>query len=367
MVHRELINSASLLTIDLGAICDNWRLLKSELNGAECAAVVKADAYGLGASRVAPALYQAGCRHFFVAHLNEAIELRPIIAEDATVYILHGVPPGAELECVTHNLVPTLNSLPQLAAWKTLATQLDKKLPASLQVDTGMARLGLSHDELERLVENPTLLDGIDIQFLMSHLVSAEDHEAPINPLQRERFDNALQRLPIKRASLANSSGIFLGPDFHFDLARPGAALYGVAPVAGQENPMRQVVRLQGKVVQTRTIEAGAPVGYAHTWTASERSRIATLSVGYADGYLRSLSNRGYASFEGTRVPLVGNISMDTITIDISGIPENTIHEGSLIDLLNPELGVDQIANCAGTIGYEILTSLGRRYARHYV
>jgi alanine racemase len=360
-------NAGALLTIDLDAIGDNWRTLKEKAGRAECAAVVKADAYGLGARKVAPALYLAGCRHFFVAHLTEAIELRPALAADAVIYVLHGAHPGAEMECVTHGLVPVLNSLPQLAAWRRLAERLDRVLPAILQIDTGMARLGLSADELERLATDRAALTGIELKVIMSHLVSAEDQANAVNRAQLERFRAALARLPAAKASLANSSGIFLGPDYHFDLVRPGAALYGVAPVAGQANPLRAVIRLQGKVLQTRTIEPGTPVGYSHTWTARRWSRIATVAVGYADGYLRSLSNRGEARFEGIRLPIVGNVSMDTITIDVSDVPEGRMGEGSLIDLADPLHGIDEIASRAGTIGYEILTSLGSRYSRAYL
>jgi len=201
----------------------------------------------------------------------------------------------------------------------------------------------------------------------MSHLACAEAQDHPFNAEQLARFRAALAQLPKAAASLANSSGIFLGGDYHFDLARPGAALYGVAPVAGQANPMRQAIRLQGKVVQTRTVDAGTAVGYSRTWTAGRRSRIATVAVGYADGYLRSLSNRGHLHCDGQRLPLVGNVSMDTVTVDITELDEGRIEEGSLIDLIDPEHGVDSVAGRAGTIGYEILTSLGRRYARTYL
>jgi alanine racemase len=252
-------------------------------------------------------------------------------------------------------------------AWRTLAQRLGSVLPAILQIDTGMARLGLSTDELERIAADHGMLTGIDLKFIMSHLAAAEDQANPINRMQLERFRAALECLPVARASLANSSGIFLGSDYHFDLVRPGAALYGVAPLAGQANPLRPVIRLQAKVVQTRTIEPGTSVGYSHAWTARRRSRIATVAVGYADGYLRSLSNRGDAHFEGIRLPIVGKVSMDTITIDISDLPEGRVGEGSLIDLADPRHGVDDIASRAGTIGYEILTSLGNRYSRAYL
>lgn len=367
MTDQHPIRAGALLSIDLDALCDNWRSLKARLANAECAAVVKADAYGLGAERITPALYRAGCRNFFVAHLNEGIALRPTLPADASIYVLHGPHPGDEREFVHHRLVPVLNSLPQLGAWQALARDLDTVLPAILQVDTGMARLGLAPDEFERVVASPALLLGLSLKFIISHLASAEDQDNPANPLQLARFRQAMARLPGVRGSLANSSGIFLGDDYHFNLVRPGAALYGVAPVAGQTNPMRPVIRLQGKVLQTRTIATGTAVGYSHTWTAQRPSRIATVAVGYADGYLRSLSNRGTVSWDGIPLPLIGNISMDTLIVDITDLPEGRIAEGELLDLADPLNGVDAIAARAGTIGYEILTSLGRRYARRYL
>lgn len=367
MSHPRPISAGALLTIDLEALCDNWRLLKAQLAGAECAAVVKADAYGLGALQVAPALWRAGCRRFFVAHLDEAITLRPALPADASIHVLNGPPPGTEPEFVDHRVVPVLNSLAQIAAWRALALRLQRRLPASVHVDTGMARLGLAGDELARLAGDADALAGVCVDYILSHLVSAEDPACPINRIQLERFAAARRQLPPARASLANSSGIFLGPDYHFDLARPGAALYGVAPVAGRDNPMRPVVRLQGRVIQLRTIAAGTSVGYGHTWTATRRSRIATVAVGYADGYLRSLSNRGHACFDGIRLPLVGNVSMDTTLVDVTELGEGRIREGALIDLIGPANGIDEVARCAGTIGYEILTSLGQRYARAYL
>ncbi|HET6718863.1 MAG TPA: alanine racemase [Rhodocyclaceae bacterium] len=360
-------NAGALLSIDLDAIGRNWRALQGRLPGAVCSAVVKADAYGLGARRVGPALYRVGCRHFFVAHLGEAIDLRPSLPADTTIYVLHGLPPGAEPEAAAEGVVPVLNSLPQVAAWRDLAQRLDRRLPAVLQVDSGMARLGLGDDELDRLAGDRTRLDGIDLRLVMSHLVSAEDQANPVNRQQLERFQAARRRLPPAPASLANSSGIFLGSDFHFDLARPGAALYGVAPVAGVDNPLQPVIRLQGKVIQTRSIAAGTGVGYGHTWRAQRPARIATVAVGYADGFLRSSSNRGVAYVDGIALAIVGKVSMDTITIDISALPAERIVAGSLIDLADPQNTVDQLAACAGTIGYEILTSLGSRYARSYL
>lgn len=359
--------AGALLTIDLGAICANWRALKARIGGADCAAVVKADAYGLGAARVGPALAAAGCRHFFVAHLAEAAALRPLLPASATVFVLHGAPPGAEADCEASGAVPVLNSRPQIDAWRALAARLGRRLAAIVQVDSGMSRLGLSGAELDELAGEADGFAGIDVRFVMSHLACADEPEHPANALQRERFIAARRRLPAAPASFANSSGIFLGPDYHFDLARPGAALYGVAPTAGSANPMRPAVRLQGKVVQVRDVAAGTPVGYGFGWSAPEASRIATVSVGYADGWLRSQSNRGSARFEGVELPLVGKVSMDTITLDASVLPEAALRPGALVDLIDARHGVDAVAERAGTIGYEILTSLGRRYERRYV
>jgi alanine racemase len=367
MTTRSTHSAGALLTIDLAALCNNWRLLRRQVGAADCAAVVKADAYGLGALQVGPALAGAGCRHFFVAHLDEGIALRPHLPAQATVYVLHGVPPGAEADCAAHGLVPVLNSRQQIDAWRGVAANLGQRLPAIVQVDSGMARLGLSALELQQLASDPAAFDGIAVAYVMSHLACADEPQHPANAAQLASFVAARHLLPAAPATFANSSGIFLGAAYHFELARPGAALYGVAPVPGQPNPMQPVVRLQGKVMQTRTVEAGTAVGYSASWVAPQTSRIATVSVGYADGYLRSLSGRGAAWLGNVELPLVGRVSMDTITLDVSALPEEAMGPGTLVDLLSPQQTVDDVAARAGTIGYEILTSLGHRYERCYL
>lgn len=364
MLSTRAGQAGALLTIDLAAICSNYRLLRERIGRTECAAVVKADGYGLGAARVAPALAASGCRHFFVAHLDEAIALRPYLPEEAALYVLHGSPPGVEQELLTHRLIPVLNSLQQIDAWTTAARAGGRALPAIVQVDSGMSRLGLSPPELAAVVNDPRRLDGIDIKYVMSHLACAEQQDQAMNAEQLTRFAEARRRLPKAPASFANSSGIFLGADYHFDLARPGAALYGVAPIAGAPNPMQQVVRLQGKVIQVRTVEPGALVGYGGTYRAPSTRRIAAVSVGYADGYLRSLSNRAHVYVGEIAAPLVGIVSMDTITVDATELP--ALEPGGLVDLINDRHTVDALAREAGTIGYEILTSLGGRYYREY-
>lgn len=364
-IHPAAFERAgAILTIDLGAVRDNWLALRDRVGGA-CAAVVKADAYGLGATQVAPVLATAGCTQFFVAHLDEAAAIRPLLPGSATVHVLNGLPPGVEADCAEIGAVPVLNGRAQVDAWARLAARLGRRLPAAIQVDSGMSRLGLSPAELDAL--DAAALEGIVPTLVMSHLACADEPDHPANAAQHAAFEAARRRLPSAPASLANSSGVFLGAAYHFDLVRPGAALYGVNPTPGRPNPMRPVVRLQGKVVQIREVEAGRGVGYGLSWTAPGPTRLATVSVGYADGYLRSLSGRGVAWLDGTALPLAGRVSMDTITLDVSAVPEAAIGPGTLVDLLSPQHGVDAAAERAGTIGYEILTSLGRRYARRYL
>ncbi|HVL75695.1 MAG TPA: alanine racemase [Noviherbaspirillum sp.] len=351
----------------MGAVCSNYRLLRAQAPLAECAAVLKADAYGLGAEAVGEALAAQGCRLFFVAHLEEGIVLRAALPAAAQVFVLHGPVPGSEREFLRHNLVPVLNTPGQIDAWRALARSVGRALPAILQVDSGMARLGLTPVEVDALLERGDGLRGIALRYLMSHLACAEEQAHPMNAAQLARFTQLRSRFPAVPASLANSSGIFLGPRFHFDLLRPGAALYGIAPVAGAVNPMRPVVRLQAGVIQVREIEGGASVGYGARYRAPGRRRIATIAAGYADGWLRSLSGRGSAVIDGKKLPMVGTVSMDTCALDVTDLPAARVQPGTLVDLICADQPVDAVAAMAGTIGYEILTSLGSRYRRRYI
>ncbi|MDR3516333.1 MAG: alanine racemase [Azospirillaceae bacterium] len=361
------VHAGAILTIDLTAIVDNYRLLCHRVAASRCAAVVKADAYGLGAARVAPALAAVGCRDFFVAHIDEALALRAIVPADCAIYVLHGLPAGAEAAAVAANLTPVHNSLTQIEAWTALARRRATILPAVIQVDTGMSRLGLSPSERGVLAADPRRLEGLALRYVLSHLSWAENPDHPANRAALAAFQAARRDLPAAPACFANSSGIFLGPNYHFDLVRPGAALYGIAPVVGATNPMRPVVRLQGRVIQSRTIPAGTPVGYNGRFTSERPCRIATVAVGYADGFLRSLGNRAMAGFAGVTLPIVGAVSMDLITLDVTALDEGRLADGSLIDLIGGSgETVDALAARGGTIGYEILTSLGTRYHRHY-
>ena len=337
----------AVLTVDLAAIVANWRQLGAAHAGGAVAGVVKADGYGLGAAPVARALQAAGCRHFFVAHLREGVALRAALGPGAMVGVLNGFAPGADAAA---GLTPVLNSLADLAA--------HAGRPGILHLDTGMARLGVPPEQWDQLGEARPL-------FLMTHLAVADQPDHPLNAMQAGRFAAARARFPGVPGSLAASSGIFLGPDFASDLARPGAALYGLNPMPGAPNPLRQVVRLEAPVLQLREIPAGTPVGYGATWVAARPSRVATVAAGYADGYLRSLSGKAFASFQGQPVPLIGRVSMDLVTFDATELPG--LKAGDSLTLLGPGCTPDEVAERAGTIGYEILTSLGARYRRQYL
>ncbi len=359
--------ACATLTIDLSAIAENYRLLRTVAGGAETAAVVKADGYGLGADQVGPALARAGARTFFVAHLEEALRLRAALdaaQPGCVIGVLNGFMAAAGADYARHALQPVLNTLGDLERWKTFNRDRQAALPAMLHVDSGMNRLGLDEGELSRLVERPALLEGIPLSHIISHLACAETPDDPMNARQRARFGDALPRLPKTRASLANSSGIFLGPDYHFDLVRPGVALYGVNPTPAKPNPMRQVIRLQAKILQIRQIDDPQSVGYGAAYRTTGPARTATLGVGYADGYLRSLSDRAVAWVGGKAVPIIGRVSMDLIIIDLTALECDSLRPGDKVDLLAPENGVDQLAAPGGTIGYEVLISLGHRYHR---
>ncbi|ATU73144.1 alanine racemase [Komagataeibacter rhaeticus] len=360
--------AGAMLEISLGAVAANYRLLRARTGQATCAAVVKADAYGLGAHQVAPVLEQAGAKVFFVAHLEEGIRLRPHVSPTAQIFVLHGPMPGTERAFTHHALLPVLNSMEQIAGWRAHASKAQHALPAALQVDTGMSRFGLSDADVTALADTPALLDGIETRLVMSHLACADTPASPANALQRDRLRAMAARLPAAPLALSASSGIFLGPDYHFDLVRPGAALYGLAPNADAPNPLQPTVRLQARIVQRRTIKAGDGVGYGLTWHASGPRRIATLGIGYADGFLRQgASNGGCAWLDSYRLPILGRISMDSTTVDVTGVPESVLDQATHVDMIGPRRSVDDVAHAAGTIGYEVLTALGSRFHRVYL
>jgi alanine racemase len=340
------------LTVDLAAIRANWRALASLAAPAECAAVVKADAYGLGAARVGPALAAEGARSFFVATADEALALRQALGAGPAIHCLNGVASDTAAAFAAAAVRPVLSAPEQVALARAAG------LPAALQLDTGMNRLGLEPAELAAAP-----LDGLPLTLVMSHLACADEPAHPMNAAQAEAFraltaDPRLAGLP---RSLAATGGILLGPSFRHDLVRPGIGLYGGRPFTAA----RPVVTLDVPVLQVRLVAAGEAVGYAAAWVAPRASRIATIAAGYADGLIRAMGGRTRAFAGGHALPFVGRVSMDLITLDTTDAPH--LAPGDTVRLIGPAQGVDDLADAAGTIGYEILTSLGTRYARAYV
>ncbi len=362
-----VLKAPAVLTVDLDALKTNWRDMRDRSSPAECAACVKGDAYGLGLERCALALWEAGCRTFFVATPEEGRKLRAAIA-GAVIYVLNGLMPGLARFYATHDLRPALSGMEEIAEW--VAAVPGGK--AALHMDTGINRLGLMVRDVEALGSDRLRLAGLDVSLVMSHLAAADQPEATSNEAQRALFERLRALLPPAPASLANSPGIFLGGNYHYDLTRPGIALYGGNPFARLANPMRAVARLEATVLQVREVERGASVGYGGQWTAARDSRIAVIGVGYRDGLLRSLTSRpGDEPAEvwigGQRAPIVGRVSMDQITVDVSDIPSGDVRRGAMAELIGEHIGVDALARAAGTIAYEILTGLGSRFARVYI
>jgi alanine racemase len=342
------------LTVDLDAVVANWRQLNRAV---PCAAMVKADAYGLGAVECGTALAAGGCRTFFVAHLEEGIALRAALRE-SEILVLHGAGPHEAPELIAHRLTPVLSTLAAVENWAPTGAS------AAVQIDTGLNRLGLDAQETERLIQDPP---RFPVRMWMSHLACADEPEHPLNARQLARFRAAVARLPAAPTSLSNSSGLFLSPDYWFDLGRPGCALYGINPIPGKANPMAEVVRLDVAITQLRAAEPGESVGYGGTYPITRPTRIATVTVGYADGYHRGLSNRGFAMLAGYRVPVAGRVSMDLTTLDVGAVPEHLSQPGAIVTLIGGGVDSDELAAKAGTIAYDTFTGLGKRFERIYL
>jgi alanine racemase len=358
-----------VLTIDLDAIVANWRKLEKAAVPAECGAVVKADAYGCGLEPVARALHNAGCKTFFVANLDEARAARAAVPT-AIIYVLGGYFQNTGEHYAKTDCRPVIGDLNELAEWDVFCRRTGWTGGAAIHIDTGMNRLGLTLQEAQAIIPRINAGDH-GITLVMSHLASAEQLNNPSNAKQLAAFRAIAAEFTGVPASLANSSGIFLGAPFQFDLVRPGAALYGVNPTPEADNPMQPVVDLKARIVQIRTIERGEAVGYGGTWTARRPTRLAIVAAGYADGYFRAASSN-----DGTRgadvivaekrCPIAGRISMDLIAVDITELPPSAARRGHMATLIGDGITVDELAHHFGTIGYEVLTSLGRRYARVY-
>ncbi len=366
-IPSPLAYTDSVLTIDLDAIVANWRLLRTRAHGAEVAAVVKANGYGLGAAEVAHKLASAGCNLFFVAHIDEGLSLRRSFAGRPfapEIAVLNGLPPGTEALFLEHRLTPVLNDDDAVRRWLG-AAPMPHPASAILHVDSGINRLGMSLSSLRELAADEGFA-AYPWRALMSHLACPETPAHEQNARQLALFRDAQSLLPGVPASLAASSGIFLGADYAFDLVRPGAALYGVNPLSTGPNPMRPVVALSARILQVRDVDRGMAVGYGAAHSMASSGRIATISLGYADGFPRSAGLVGAMSIGGFEAPVIGRISMDLITLDVSQIPQSVAVQGAMVDVLGAHRSVDDLARDSGTIGYEILTGIGDRYTRVY-
>jgi alanine racemase len=364
-------SAGATLTVDLGALVANWRMLGGRA-GTETAAVVKANAYGVGIEPAVTALARAGCGTFFVAHLSEGVRARAV-APAATVYILNGLLPGTCGTYAEHGLSPVLGSHEELLDWASFRQSGAQVRPAALHVDTAMNRLGLWPGEgLSLARERGSVIAAAGIGLVMSHFASSEDETDPANARQVAAFAEIAAALPGVPASLKNSSGHFLKDCPSYALTRPGYALYGGNPTPGRPNPMQPVIGLEARIIQMREVEAGTQVGYNGRWTAKGKRRLATICLGYADGYPRNASwtdssTGGSAVVGGVVCPFVGTVSMDLIIVDVSDAPASAAVRGAPVTLIGGPLDLEAVGAGAKTSGYEILTSLGRRYARRYV
>src|SRR3989440_8916730 len=358
-----------VLTVDLDAIIANWRKLEKTAVPAECAAVIKADAYGCGTAQVAHALNKAGCKTFFVATIEEARKVRAAVPE-AAIYVLGGYYQTTGEHYAQINCRPVIGDLNEPAEWDVFCRRTGWSGGAAVHIDTGMNRLGLTLAEAQAIIPRINAGDH-GITLVMSHLVSAEQLNSPVNAKQLASFRSIASEFSGVPASLANSSGVFLGAPFQFDMVRPGAALYGINPTPEADNPMQPVIDLKARIVQIRNVERGEAVGYGGTWTARRPTKLAIVSAGYADGYFRAGgSNDGTRGAEvvvaGKRCPIAGRVSMDLMAIDVTDLPHNAARRGHMVTLIGEGITVDELAHHFGTIGYEVLTSLGPRYARLY-
>jgi alanine racemase len=361
--------AGGILTIDLGALAANWKTLASTTVPVECAAVVKGDGYGCGLEPVTRTLSRAGCSTFFVADVAEGRRVRAV-ASDAAIYVLNGLIPGSAQAFAADYLRPVINSATELAEWDAFVATRNWRGGAALHVDTGMNRLGITLEEAVAIA--PRLQsENHGFTLVMSHLACAEIPDHPMNDRQIRLFREIRILYRGVASSLANSSGIFLGGGAYCDLVRPGVALYGVNPTPGRANPMRPVVELKGRVIQVRAVNKGESVGYGAAFTTTRPSRIAIVAVGYADGYLRSASAAkgkpaGQVIIAGNRCPIAGRVSMDVLAADVTDLPDGTVRRGDFATLIGDGMSVDDVAAAMGTIGYEVLTHLGRRYHRVY-
>lgn len=364
-------DARAVLTINLEALRANWATINRISAAAECAGVIKADAYGLGLEEIATALRDEGCKTFFVATLAEARRLRAI-DPSIVIYVLDGLLLGAAAHYAGFDLRPCLGSIEEISEWAEFCHQKGQRLRAAIHLDTGINRLGLPAADVDILAASPELLAKFRCSLMMSHLACADEPAHPKNRAQRATFEKLRVKLPPAPASLANSAGTFLGPDFQYDLVRPGIALFGGRAFVGEANPMQWVVELKARILQVRDVAEGDSVGYGASYRCDRPTRVATIACGYADGFLRAISrvdrSAGAVGFIGPHaVPVIGRVSMDLITLDVTGVPAALAHRGAWVEVLGSRTTIDDLTDRAGTIGYELLTRLGRRVHRVYV
>jgi alanine racemase len=362
--------AGATLSIDLDALSDNYHRLAARAGSAETGASVKANAYGTGLVEAAATLDRAGCRTFFVAYPEEGEAVRLVVPK-AAVYVLGGLLAGEAPFYERHGLKPVLAQPDEIEEWSAHCRKRGSRLEAGIHVETGINRLGLARKEIDWLSARPDTLSSMTADLVVGHLACADEPEATMNAEQHRRFEDLRRRLPAMRASLANSPGLFLSDVFRFDLVRPGIGLYGGNPFLSGDNPFKTVVRLHGRVLQAKAIERGDAVGYGSTWRASRPTRIAVIGAGYGDGYPRSMGSRegsdgGRVYIAGRFAPIVGRVSMDMITVDVTDVPEGLLSRASTAELIGEHVTAEEVAGRAGTISYEILTRLGSRYARVY-
>jgi alanine racemase len=353
------------LSVDLDALAANFATLRTEAAAAEVAPVVKADGYGLGAGPIAQRLWAEGARRFFVARVGEGERLRAVLGphRPAEILVLDGAPQGAMPRIAEAGLIPVLNTLPQIEEASAFSGSRGR-LPVALHIDTGLNRLGLRVEEAEALAQARDRLSGLELGLVMSHLACGPTLGHPMNRRQLDAFREAAALFPDARRSFANSAGIFLGPDFHFDVVRPGITLYGGGPQERHDPRIAAVATLEAPILQVRTVPPGESVGYDATFTAKAPTRVAIVPLGHADGVLRALGGKGFAWFEGARRPFLGSISMDLVAIDVTGC--EAARPGAWIELIGRNALVDDIAAAAGTISYEILVRVSGRAERSY-
>jgi alanine racemase len=361
---------AGRLTVDLGALKRNWQALDRVSRGALTGAVIKADAYGVGLVPAARAFYEAGARFFFVATPDEGVSARGALPDDAHIFILDGLFPGAAPLYVGERLMPCLCSLDMLDEWMRACLAAKQALPAALHFDTGINRLGFRLNEapiVRRMIDEV----GYSPQMVMSHMACADIPGHEKNRTQLALFGSVLAQFPNIPASLANSAGLMSSREMHFQMVRPGIALYGGRAVAGRRNPMAPVVKLEAPILQVKEVRTGEQVGYGAHQTLSRDSRIGIVAIGYADGFFRALSSSSQRPgarmvVRGKIVPVIGRVSMDMTCIDLTDLPQLP-DPGEMAEVIGPQVTVDDHADVAGTIGYEVLTSLKGRYTRNYV